>query len=98
MATTSSTSTARMGRMMTSCAWANSSGAVAIGRRPLRKLLVNGAREFQVLPRLALIGRGTQEVGGMIRHDQRHRTEAMHLAAQSAERGVGAEQVLRRDA
>src|SRR5579863_6894107 len=67
-------------------------------QRPLALELL--AREFQVHPGLALLPRAAQQVGGMVGDDQRNAlgTEPMHLAAQAADRRVGLEQVLSRDA
>src|SRR5262249_499717 len=72
----------------------SSSGAVAIG--PLYQLLVHAARKLEVLPRLALVRRGTQKVGRMIRNDERRvqLAEGGPPAAQPRERRVGSEQVL----
>src|SRR5215469_18717499 len=90
--TTSLTSVARMGLIITS--GRSSSGAVAIGA--LCQLLVHAARKLEVLPRLALVCRSTQEVGRMIRNDERcvQLAEGMHPPAQPCKRRVGGEQVL----
>src|ERR1700728_593503 len=57
------------------------------------------ARELQIFPRLALVGRGTEKISRMIRYHQRHlgETERMHLQAQLSQGGIGLQQVLRRD-
>src|SRR5580704_13219990 len=57
------------------------------------------AREFQILPSLALVGRRAQEISRMIGDDQGHGrgAESMHLLAQTAQRLVGVKQVLRGD-
>src|SRR5262249_22382781 len=90
--TTSATSVARMGLIITS--GRSSSGAVAIGA--LYQLLVHGARKLEVFPRLALVRRGTQKVGRMIRNDERRvqLAEGVYPAAQPRERRVGSQQVL----
>src|ERR1700691_4253023 len=58
-----------------------------------------GTHEFQIAPGLALLARTAQQIGRMVSHDQRRpaRTEAMHVPAQAAYRGVGGEQGLRRN-
>src|ERR1700733_3134244 len=55
------------------------------------------AREFQILPGLALIGRRAQQISRVIGDDQGHGrcAKSMNLLAQSAQRLVGAKQVLR---
>src|SRR5882757_614031 len=57
------------------------------------------AREFQILPGLALIRRRAQQISRVIGDDQGHgrSAESMHLLAQTAERLVGVKQVLRGD-
>src|ERR1700723_1319068 len=52
--------------------------------------------ELKVLPRLALLGRLTQEISWMIRYHQRHArgAEMMHLPPQAPERGIRLQQVL----
>src|SRR5215468_3726358 len=93
--TTSGTSLPRIARITSS--GANSSGAVAIGGA-LRYLLVHAAGKFQVFPRLALIGRGAQQICGMIRDYQRSLEfpEMMHPPPEPAEGCIGGEQVLGR--
>src|SRR5215469_12170800 len=90
--TTSATSVERMGLITTS--GRSSSGAVAIGA--LYQLLVHAARKLEILPRLALVRRGSQKVGGMIRNDERHMqlAEGVYRPTQPRERCVGSEQVL----
>src|ERR1700735_3514490 len=82
---TSPTSASRMGRTTGSPACANWSGAVAIvdGRSSLREPFKNTAGELQILPRLALVFRFAQQIGRMIRDDQRRlkRAELKHLPA-----------------
>src|SRR5690348_9737491 len=83
-AKTSATSASVMGRMRISGAASSSSGAMAIFGYACRQLPEHAACEFQVLPRLALVGRVSQEVGGMIRHHEGcvQLAEPMHPAAQ----------------
>src|SRR5579862_8653948 len=98
MATTSGTSVPRIGRITTS--GAINSTAVAIAYRALRQLLIHAARKLEIFPGLALIRRSAQQIGRMIRDDERRiqLPEAVHLSAQPPERGFGAEQILGRDA
>src|SRR5271156_6071735 len=76
------------------------SAAVAIGRSAPASLLVHVSGKLQILPRLALVRRGTQEIGGIIRDHERRVEfpEAMYLAAQAAQRRIGCEQILGGDA
>src|SRR5580704_1562293 len=52
--------------------------------------------ELKVLPRLALLSRRAQEIGGVIRYHQRHArgAEMMHLTPQAPEGDIGLEQIL----
>src|SRR5580698_6462582 len=90
MAPTMGTSSSFIGRMST-------------GSRSRSRLTLDTgthlAREFQIFPRLALVGRSTKQVGGMIRYHQRHlaETERVHLQSQPSQGGIGLQQVLRRD-
>src|SRR5580693_5789842 len=88
----------RIGRINSS--GASSSGAVAIDAHTLQLLLIHAARELQILPGFALVARGAQQIGGMIRDDKRsvECPEAMHPAAQPPERRSRCQQVLRGDA
>src|SRR5438445_287321 len=99
---TSETSLSAMGRMRTSGTASSSSGAVAIGicvALGCGECLEYATCELQVLPRLALIAGGSQEVSRMIRHNQRRikLTEVVDLASQTAQGSVRCQQVLRRD-
>src|SRR5580704_12325321 len=98
---TSSTSASRMGRTTGSRAGANWSGAVAMvdGRFSLREPFKNTAGELQILPRLALVFRFAQQVGRMIRDDQRSLkpAEFEHLSAHASQAGLRPEQVLHGD-
>src|SRR5467141_1619213 len=95
IATTSATSVSTIGRMRTSGADSSSSGAVAIVTDAFRQLPEHAACEFQVLPRLALVRGGQQEIGGMIRHYEWciQLAEVVHLATQPAEGHVCGQQV-----
>src|SRR3569833_2779655 len=97
--TTPMTSASVIGRITTSGADWTSSGEVAIDTYAIRQLSEDAARKLQVLPRLALIRRRAQEIGRMIRHYERsiQLTEIVHFSAQSAERQIRTQQVLRRD-
>src|SRR6202034_1198886 len=107
-ATTSLRSPTRIGRICSSGAEESSSGAVAMDSGACGQgyghlcgeLLEYVAGKLQVLPRLALVPGGAQRGGGMIRHDQWcvQLAEVVHPPAQPCERGIGREQVLRRDA
>src|SRR5580693_4652345 len=90
MAPTMGTSSSFIGRMSTA---SNSRSRLTLDTG------THLARELQIFPRLALIGRGTQQISGMLRYHQRHvgETERMHLQAQPSQGGIGLEQVLRRD-
>src|SRR3569833_2949228 len=98
-ATTAATSASVMGRITTSGADCSSSGEVAIGTYAARQLSEHAARELQVFPSLPLVRGRAQQVGRMIRHYERSIQLAIvvHLAAQPAQRQVGAQQVLFRD-
>src|SRR6185312_16746325 len=97
MAKTSATSVSVMGRMRISGAVSNSSGAMAIFG-PCRQLPEHATRELQVLPRLALVRRIAQEIGGMIRHHEGcvQLAEPVHPATQPAQRLLRGQQVLGR--
>src|SRR5580692_12960853 len=98
MPITSSTSLSRMGRTFRGAVRANWSGAVAMigGSFSLREACKDTAGEFQILPRLALVLGFAQQVGRMIRDDQRglKTPELMDPAAHAAEAAVGPQQVL----
>src|ERR1700722_2559453 len=91
-AMTSETSFSAMGRMRMSGTASSSSGAVAIETcvallgwvEPLKY----ASCELQVLPRLALVARSAQKVGGMIRHNQWSikLTEVVDLPTQTTQR------------
>src|SRR5580658_3468161 len=102
MPMTSQTSDSRMGRTASGAGWANWSGAVAMisGSLSLREPFKNSAGEFQILPRLALVRGGAQQVGRMIRDDEwsLKTPEFMDLTAHAAEAAVGPQQVLHGDA
>src|ERR1700720_2699996 len=91
MATIAGTSSSCIGRISTD---ANSTSCLTLDTRAYL------AREFQVFPCLALVGRRAQKIGRMIGHDQRYlgEPETMHLLTKPAQRHVGAQQVLRGDA
>ena len=68
-----------------------------MARRPARAART---RELQIRPGLALLARAAQQVGRVIGHDQRHARGAERCTCprNRAERRIGGEQVLRRDA
>src|SRR5260370_17090077 len=90
MATITGTSSSCMGRISTE---ENSTSFLTLDTR------ADLAGEFQILPRLALVARRAQEIGGMIGHDQRHlgESEAGHLLAQPPQTPSRIHQALRRD-
>src|SRR6185437_1945257 len=96
-AKTSATSASVMGRMPISGATSSSSGAIAIVGS-CRQLPKHATRELQVLPRLALVRRVAQEIGGMIRHHEGcvQLAELVHPATQPAQRLLRGQQVLGR--
>src|SRR5580698_7904065 len=81
-ATTPPTSVSVMGRITTSGAACRSSGEVAIGTYAIRQLSEHAACKLKVLPGLRLVSRCPQEIGGMIRDNERciKLAEVMHLA------------------
>src|SRR5688572_18243449 len=97
MATTAGTSASVIWRIVTCGAGSSRCGAVAISGTDTGE---HAARELQIVPRLALLARRAQQIGGMIRDDERRIewTEAVHATAQARERRVGREQRLRGDA
>src|ERR1700728_64080 len=108
MRTTSGISASSMLRMVSSGSPIASSLTAAIAgvsragrcQRPRaqpRKFL---ARKLQIDPGFALLAGTAQQVGRMVGDNQgrRARSECMHLAAQTADRGFRGKQILRRNA
>src|SRR5271169_371968 len=87
MAATTGMSSSCMGRISTA---ANSCSRLTLDIR------AHGAREFQIFPTLALVGRRAQQVGGMVGDDQGHlgNSESVYLLAQTAQCLVRPQQVL----